>query len=132
WSKIRQDDRQFLFDDQYVQAVEKKDFGSWYAMTGPEFWFGKKRLQGFIALNAGVGMTKFGHYYVQGEGISSNTLSYKYYSAQNKKVVGPVDVSARGRFLQYGMSQEAYENAGSPTNFASAIIEDETQINFMG
>lgn len=132
WSEITQDDRQFLFDDQYVQAVEKTDLSSWYAMTGPEFWFGKKRLQGFVSLNAGVGMTKFGHYYIQGEGVSNNTLSYKYYSAQNKKVVGPVDVSARSQFVQYGMSQEAYENAGSPTDFTSATIEDESQINFMG
>ncbi len=132
WSQIEKDDRQFLFDKNEIDLSEKTDMTSYYAMTGPEFWFGKKKLQGFVSLHAGVGMTKFGHYFIQTEkATSTNTLSYPYYSQAYGQVLGPVDVKNRSHFIQYGMSQEDYVAAGSPTNFNAVTINDGTQINFM-
>lgn len=131
WREIEKDDRAFLFDDDYVDVMEKTDMNSWYAMTGPEFWFGRKKLQAFVSLNAGVGMTKFGHYFIQGSGEASNSLAYTYYSEPNDRVLGPVDVNLRGDFQQYGMSEEVYTSAGSPTDFTKATIEDKSQLDFM-
>lgn len=131
WAETERDDREFLFDKDYIDVMEKTDMNSWYAMTGPEFWFGTKRLQGFVSLNAGVGMTKFGHYFIQGAGEALNSLEYTYYSEPNDQTLGRVDVNLSGAFQQYGMSEEAYIAAGSPTDFSTATIKDKSQLNFM-
>lgn len=126
WDSIVQDNREFSFDSTTIAGKKKTDMESWYAMTGPEFWFGKRRLQGFVSLNAGVGMTKFGYYYIDGKGASSNTLKYNYYSKDNDQVIGPVDVSLQGSYSQYGMSQKAFGSYSSKPK-----IEDKAAINFM-
>lgn len=131
WADAEMDDREFLFDKDYIDVMEKTDMNSWYAMTGPEFWFGKNRLQGFISLNAGIGMTKFGHYFIQGGGEANNSLEYNYFSEPVDRTLGPVDVGIYGDFQQFGMSAEAYAAAGYPTDFSTANIKDEFQINFM-
>ncbi len=131
WAETEQDNREFLFEKDYIDVMEKTDMNSWYAMTGPEFWFGQKRLQGFVSLNAGIGMTKFGHYFIQGEGKAANALDYTYYSEPNEQALGLVNVGLSGTSQQYGMSEEAFTAAGSPTDFSTASIKDKSEINFM-
>lgn len=131
WSKTERDGRKFLFNQETADTSGATDFGSWYAMTGPQFWLGKGRLQGFLSLNAGVGMTRFGYYFMQGKETSSNTLRYDYYSQANDQVAGAVDTRLQGNYLQYGMSRDAFTRSGSPTSFIHADIKDEATISLM-
>ena len=131
WSKNERDDRVFLFDEASADTSAMTDLGSWYALTGPQFWFGKKRLQAFLSLNVGVGMTRFGYYFMEGAGTSSNTLPYTYYSQPNDQIVGTVNTHLQGNYAQYGMSQETYTASGSPSSFAKANIQDKATVHLM-
>ncbi len=127
WQNAPQDDRVFLFDTATMSAFTKTNLGSWYAMTGPKFWFGQDRLQGFLGLEAGAGMTTFGYYFLMGRGNSSNTLQYDYYSKPNSAVIGAADVQLRQSFyMQYGATQKTIAGYTPPGN-----VKDKAEINFM-
>lgn len=132
WEATEDDGETFLFDENTIDETEETDMHSWYAMTGPEFWVGKKRLQGFVSLNAGVGYSQFGHYFIEGKGKTSNSLSFPYYSQVDDEVTGPVDVSLAGMYQQYGMSEDTYTSSGSPSNFTPGSVTDKYEVNFMG
>lgn len=130
WQDLQDDGREFLFDTASVRISEKENLGSWYAMTGPEFWFGNDRLQGFVSLNAGVGMTKFGYYYVEGLSNSSSSLTYNYYDT-NGDLVAPVDVTLMdGTFRQGGMTQTTFDSL-SFSSTGKLEIEDKYQFHLM-
>ncbi|GAB3364487.1 hypothetical protein GCM10027566_33970 [Arachidicoccus ginsenosidivorans] len=131
WEKTTRDDRTFLFDQPTIDTASMTNFSSWYAMTGPQFWMGKKRLQASLSLNAGIGMTDYGYYFVQGHGTSMNTLQYDYYSKPNDQIAGPVDVAIEGNYNQYAMSKETFMASGSPTDFTSADLKSQSEINLM-
>lgn len=113
WANATYDNRTFNFPAGDRSISEVADLGSWYALTGPKFWFGGNKLQGFVGLNAGVGMTKYGYYYIEGVGRSANTLDYTYTSKGGAEV-GPVDVRlVDNQYSQYGMSSDTYNSMTS-------------------
>lgn len=132
WSNIAQDNQSFVFDKTTITATDKKNMQSWYAMTGPEFWYGRNRLQAFLSLNAGVGFTHFGYYYIEGKGASSNAVTYDYFSQDNNQVINPASVRAQNIYSQWGMSDKTYVASGSPATFTSATIQDKMEMNLMG
>ncbi len=128
WDSATTDQGPFHADTLLIDKKDKKDMKAWYAMTGPEFWFGKNKLQGFISLNAGVGMTHFGYYYRNGNTFPQGSGLYPYYSQPNNAVIGAVNVHPADRpvnYSEYGMSQKAYDD------YSKGNEINESEINFM-
>lgn len=131
FDSIQNDQGEFYLDSLRQLKKDKKNYQSWYAMTGPEFWFGKNRLQGFISLNAGVGMASFGYYAIAGSSlpkIPRASYLYDYFSKPNNKVIGQVNTKladAPVQYAQYSMSKDALADykAGNEIN--------KTDLNFM-
>src|SRR5699024_10376625 len=129
WNNAQMDDQEFIISPNKQSIIKKENLGSWYAMTGPKFWIGKDRLQGFVSLNAGLGMTKFGYYYIGGVGNSSNTLQYNYTTAAGNEV-GPVDLQlVNNNYMRYGMTQEAANSLSSSGTELS--IDDKAKFHFL-
>jgi len=131
FDSIQQDQGDFHLDTLMKLQKDKKNLQSWYAMTGPEFWFGKHRLQGFVSLNAGVGMTNFGYYTIKASGFPAmprDMYLYDYYSQSNDKVIGQVNTylgDAPVQYEQYSMNKKAY------ADYKASKEINKTEINFM-
>lgn len=116
----------FQFDDNTVIEKDKTDFSSWYALTGPEFWFGRKTLQGFISLQAGVGYTQMGYHYISGGGESSNLLNFDYYDV-NGDFAGEVEVGVLDNsYSLYGTDEKTYDKF-----ISDGVYQAQRNINFM-
>lgn len=124
WKNAVRDDRAFIFPKSSIRTFKKTNLQSWYALTGPKFWFGKNRLQGFVGLNAGVGYTTFGYYLINGAAEKSSKLKYDYYSKPNNTIAGQASVFLRQTsYSQYGGTKKAM--SGLPN------VNDEAKINLM-
>jgi len=88
-----------------------KNYRNFYALTGPNLWLGKRRLQVNIYAQAGAALQRFGYYHVKGNGTSANTFTYSYNTPTNPPVtVGKANVSVNGNYEQYAMSMAFYND----------------------
>ncbi|MGJ7033424.1 OmpA family protein [Niabella hirudinis] len=122
-------------DGQYYQMPAttrtltlSKNYRNFYALTGPNIWLGKRRLQVNVYAQAGAALQRFGYYYVKGNGASANTFTYNYNTPTNPPVtVGKANVSIDGNYTQYAMSKAFYDDyTASGANDPDKVKEKST------
>ncbi|WP_176954360.1 OmpA family protein [Niabella drilacis] len=133
----------FTFPESTQQVKVSKDFNSYYALTGPRLWFGRQRLQGSVYAQGGISMTRFGYYYLNGNGASPDHYSYSYNNALVSSApvneaaiasptVGTATTNVEGSYEKYGMTGvffDAYKASGAAS---PADVKEKNKMQFFG
>ncbi len=116
------DDSQVRFGPANHSESAGTDFKGYYVMGGPEFWFGKKKLQLNVDLKAGIGYSKYGYYANKGSGVvqklmvadsAGTTYSLNY------------DVN----YYEYSATKKQYDNMVAT---GSINAKEKSVVHFMG
>jgi outer membrane protein OmpA-like peptidoglycan-associated protein len=118
------DDKGLQFGPSSHDSLISRDFKGYYAMTGPDFWFGTKRLQLHTYVQAGVGYSKFGYYAVTGKGGTFDNTAPHLETASANQYGLIVD----GQYHQFGMTQQQYN---AITSSGSLLAPEKSVFHFM-
>ncbi|MBZ4189655.1 OmpA family protein [Niabella beijingensis] len=134
----------FNFPENTQQVTAVKDFKGYYALTGPRLWFGRQKLQGSVYAQGGVAMSRFGYYYLKGNGASPDSYTYsinntlvstapaaRAAAAAGSPTTGTATVNVEGNYEKYGMSS-AFFDAYKASGAASPVdIKEKNKMQFL-
>jgi len=97
-----------LYVEPEHQTFEHKPFQGFYLMTGPSLWLGKNKFKVNLGLEAGLGFSQIGYYFVAGERNAANgSVDFKVDNGSNLE-----DYTLKAdniQYRQYGMTQKYYD-----------------------
>ncbi len=109
---------------------ESEPFKGFYFMTGPNVWFGQGNLKFNLALEAGIGYSQVGYYYMSGIAKGSNTIPVAVKGSTGTPSNYTVSIFDT-QFFQYGMSQKYYDKV-STSSLSNPLDEKQPhEIHFM-